>query len=274
MKKQLLFTTALCSLILSACSAPSQASQEMIITDHSSDQIYSAHIDDQGEVQKIELSGEEQEEQESSEASSSEEAESTDTDQGEEDQADQTSVYQQALEEYEKGYYDAAAGTLSLALENGLEEDADFQDLRDKIKEGQKEEVEGASSESGQYQLERHSQLAGQDFESAQSQDIQQASDSDIEEWKDESKVTVEKDDATSDEITAYEAVIEHLGIDPADYNFITTQESDQVYLVEVRQTQNQDDFSYSNLIGIFRYHTDDRQLEKMDMMTGNYEAL
>lgn len=263
MKKLLVFVFA--AALLSGCHNQKEgnSAQPITIEDHSENKVYQAQKDDKGQVQLSE--GKDIEEK-----SAEENKEKTVVKKAEQTKDPSPNMLAQAKEEFEAGHVDAAAGSLKvLEEEDGLSDEAEK--LKNHIQQAQVADLDAHSPEaSDTYKIERHSQIAADDYYQETQEDIKKASDQEIEYWKAASSVQVEK--ATEKEGSVLDHLIQRLGIQPEDYEFIIQEESDDQVLVEIRQSQAAADAEVSNLIGIFKLDQTTNQLQKLNVLTGEFE--
>src|SRR5699024_5790826 len=203
-------------------------------------------------------------------------------------------MLQEARTQFEKGEWDAAAGTLSILLQNDLSEETELkkeaETLQNEVSQAQakdkKNETLTQVTQSTKYKTERYSSLAAQEFSQDTGGDITTADDKEIEEWLASKKVDDERRVSSKDsEETDHDAAVEEMeeqeqvlkeitekaNIDPAGHEFFLIKTDAHHYQVEIRQPHAVDGVEVSNMIGIFRYDFDSKMLEKMDPVTGEY---
>ncbi|WP_027108955.1 hypothetical protein [Lacticigenium naphthae] len=213
-----------------------------------------------------------------------------------------TNMIDTAKEQYEANKYDAAAGTLSVLLQNDLSDfeaiQVEAQGLLSEINQIQADEVKKELEQTEtNYQTERSSEIANQEFEKDTEQPIKEATDEEIEAWlaKNESAKSVKAEEidqeakdtsestsenmseelnqevmATEKETEVLNKVMEKLEIDPRGYEFFLV-EAEGIYQVEVREPLEIDEVEISHLIAIVEYNTEEDTYKKLDPVTGEY---
>ncbi|MCC5895282.1 MAG: hypothetical protein JJU16_07445 [Alkalibacterium sp.] len=204
---------------------------------------------------------------------------------------DQTEKYQnlldQAKREYEAEELDAAAGTLSVLLQHDLtgypEIMAEGESLKEEIHVLQAEnaiEVAGAYTEDSTYKDERQSAIMAEEYETATGQSIQEATDEELADWFTQKENSAEVEENTQSwtkeeaENYAFDQLImlENLNYEKY-FFFVNSMEEDWVQL-EVREPVEQDGVTWSNLIGLYRFNVSTDELEKLDIVTGEYQSV
>ena len=210
-----------------------------------------------------------------------------------------TGIYRNMLNEakkqYQNGELDAASGTLQLLLQNELSNEKELkqeaENLQKEInlaqsKDKKNEELTKIKNET-KYKTERVSDLAATEFEEDTGGDIVSASDSEIKTWlenkKDDTNRRVssknpedETTDAVVEEMEEQEQVLievtDKIGIEAKEYEFFIIKTDDHMYQIEIRQANEMDGISISNMIGIFKYNFETKSLEKMNPITGEFD--
>lgn len=205
-------------------------------------------------------------------------------------------LLEQAKEEYYSGQLDAASGTLSRLLQQNLSDKklllAEAEDLKEQISQEQAEaarEAEDAGSETA-FTEERQSALLNEEYEAETGKPMSEATDEELEAWITERDVEksepvqeetdgeepAEAADMTREEAEnyAFEQVVERADIDEENYfYFVDHEESDWVQ-VEARESVEHDGVTFSNLIGIYRYNVITGDMQKLDIITGEYKVI
>lgn len=198
------------------------------------------------------------------------------------------SLLDQARREYEADQLDAAAGTLSLLMENDLEEYPELSEeaegLLDEIKGIQAEkaaQVAGAQSEESRYKEERQSALYSDDYFNATGQSMEEASDEELDVWFAQKEEAEEESDADEHEWTkeeaenyAFDQLILHENLAFEKYIYFVNQAEQNWVNIEVREPVEQDGVAWSNMIGIYRFNVSTNELQKLDTVTGQYSSL
>ena len=201
---------------------------------------------------------------------------------------DYQSLLDQARREYEADQLDAAAGTLSLLMENDLEAYPELREeaegLLDEIREIQAEraaQVAGTLSEESRYKEERQSTLYSDDYFNATGQSMEESSDEELDVWFAQKEEAEEESDEVEREWTKEEAenyafdqlmLHENLAFEKYIY-FVNLAEQNWVN-IEVREPVEQDGVAWSNMIGIYRFNVSTNELQKLDTVTGQYSSL
>lgn len=210
-----------------------------------------------------------------------------------------SAVYQNMLDEakkqFEKGEFDAAAGTLSILFNNDLSGDPSLEkeakelqrDVNQAQAKDEKSEKLAQTAQDSKYKTERYSSLAAKEFEQDTGKDITEVEDADIEEWlsakqvEDDRRVSSKDSDEDAKDETVEEMeeqeqvlkeVTETANLNPEGYEFFIIKTDDHEYQIEIRQPHEVDGVEVSNMIGIFRYDFESKMLEKMDPVTGEYD--
>lgn len=205
-------------------------------------------------------------------------------------------LLEQAKEEYYSGELDAASGTLSRLLQQDLSDKelllAEAEDLKEQISQEQAEAAQEAEdSQAGTaYSEERQSALLNEDYEAETGQPLSEATDEELEAWLSErdaeksepaqeetdGEEPAESVDMTKEEAEdhAFEQVIERADLNEEDYFYFVNHAEDNWVQVEARESVEQDGVTFSNLIGIFRYNVSTDEMQKLDVITGEYSAI
>lgn len=205
-------------------------------------------------------------------------------------------MLEDAKEQYENNQLDAAAGTLTILLQNdlsGLEEvKTEAEELLQIVNQAQatdeKNEQLTQTANDSKYKIERYSDLAAEEFKQDTGGDIVTATDEEIQQWlvskSEETDRRVSSKDTSQDANEAKQSetleeqeqvlteLTERIGIDASDYEYFIIKVENQLYQIEVRQSHAVEDVEISNMIGIFKYHFGTKSLEKLDPITGQYE--
>lgn len=207
-------------------------------------------------------------------------------------EADETEVkYQdlldQAKREYEAEELEAASGTLSLLLQNDLSDyseiNAEAEQLKEEIHAIQAEnarEAASAQTEESAYTDERQSAIISEEYSAATGQSIQDATDEELAEWftLKESETELEEDSEswTKEEAEnyAFDYLIMNEDLNYEDYFFFVNMMEEDWVQLEVRESVDQDGVTWSNLIGIYRFNVSSDELQKLDMVTGDYQTV
>lgn len=203
-------------------------------------------------------------------------------------------MLKEADEQYQNGEYDAAAGTLTLLLQNDLSQAEELQQDAEALlaqvtkaqTQDEKNEILSSTATDSDYKTERYSSLAEEEFRKDTGGEIATATDEEIEEWLTSKAEDVERrvsskesdDSSVNSALEGLEEqeqvlmeVTEKIGIQAEGYEFFLIKEDEQMYQVEIRQSNETGDIEVSNMIGIFRYNFKTKVLEKMDPITGEY---
>lgn len=198
-------------------------------------------------------------------------------------------MYTDGLAQYEAGKYDEAAGTIGLLLQNDLSEYSEIEtkatSLNEDITLAQAEEAKAdeatALIENSEYKTERTSDLATAEFSEATGKDIKTVSDDEISTWLSDKEAAVEESSNETTEATPEEELTEVLnqivaitGISPEDNQFYATKTNEQTYTVEIRHSHEVDGVGISNMVGMFEYNLETKELKKMDPLTGEYKVV
>lgn len=195
------------------------------------------------------------------------------------------SLLDKAREEYEVGQLDAAAGTLSVLLQNDMTDHeaikTEAENLKEEIHVLQAEnarEVAGAYSEDSTYQDERQSAILAEEYLESTGLSIEEATDEELMEWfiqrEADGDQAEEAEEWTKEEAENY-AFDQLLLLEDLNYEayifFVNLMEDDWVQL-EVREPVEQDGVTWSNLIGLYRFNVSTDELLKLDIVTGEYQ--
>lgn len=195
------------------------------------------------------------------------------------------SLLDQAKREYEAEQLDAAAGTLSVLLQNDLTDHeaikTEAENLKEEIHVLQAEnarEVAGAYSEDSTYQDERQSAILAEEYLESTGLSIEEATDEELMEWfiqrEADGDQAEEAEEWTKEEAENY-AFDQLLLLEDLNYEayifFVNLMEDDWVQL-EVREPVEQDGVTWSNLIGLYRFNVSTDELLKLDIVTGEYQ--
>lgn len=198
-------------------------------------------------------------------------------------------MYTDGLAQYEAGKYDEAAGTIGLLLQNDLSEYSEVEtkatSLNEDITLAQAEEAKAdeatALIENSEYKTERTSDLATAEFSEATGKDIKTVSDDEISTWLSDKEAAIEESSSETTEATPEEELTEVLdqivaitGISPEDNQFYATKTNEQTYTVEIRHSHEVDGVGISNMVGMFEYNLETKELKKMDPLTGEYTVI
>lgn len=219
-------------------------------------------------------------------------------------------MYDDALALYEAEKYSEAGGTVGLLLQNNLSEypdlEAEAKELQEKIQTSHVEVVKEDESyelmEKSEYKDERNSIIISEKFAADTGKDTKEATDEEMKTWLAEEKTvqaesaapeseSVESESessATESESSAEETVMSpeeeqiHVlneviaitGIDPQDNQFFTSKVDDNTYQVEIRHSHEVDGVGISNMVGMYRYDLATEKVQKMDPVTGKYQAV
>lgn len=276
-KKIMIIPIALLGFSLGACQ---QEEQEAVI------ETEEVAEDTTDEVTEVEEQDEDQDAEEDLEAKDEEDSEETDSNEiGERVQ----SLLDQAKREYEAEELDAASGTLSLLLENDLTNHPDIlaeaETLKEEIHTLQAEnarEVAGAytETENSEYKDERQSAIISQEYSDATGQSIMEASDEELAEWFAQKESDAEPEEETESwtkeeaENYAFDQLIMSENLNYENYIFFVNLMEDEWVQMEVREPVEQDGVTWSNLIGLYRFNVSTDELQKLDMVTGDYELV
>ncbi|GEN51154.1 hypothetical protein [Alkalibacterium pelagium] len=198
------------------------------------------------------------------------------------------SLLDQSIREYEADQLDAAAGTLSLLLENDLEEYPELREeaegLLEEIKEIQAQkaaEVAEAQTEESRYKEERQSALYSDDYFNATGQSMEEASDEELDVWFAQKAEAEEESDEAEHEWTkeeaenyAFDQLMLHENLAFEKYIYFVNQAEQDWVNIEVREPVEQDGVAWSNMIGIYRFNVSTNELQKLDTVTGQYSSL
>lgn len=197
-------------------------------------------------------------------------------------------MYTDGLAQYEAGKYDEAAGTIGLLLQNDLSEYSEVEtkatSLNEDITLAQAEEAKTdeatALIENSEYKTERTSDLATAEFVEATGKDIKTVSDDEISTWLSDKEAAIEESSSETTESTPEEEltgvlnqIVAITGISPEDNQFYATKTNEQVYTVEIRHSHEVDGVGISNMVGMFEYNLETKELKKMDPLTGEYSV-
>lgn len=207
-------------------------------------------------------------------------------------------LLEQAKEEYSNGELDAASGTLSRLLQQDLADNellqAEAENLKEQISLEQAEaarEVESAQAAESVYKEERQSALLQEEYETKTGQLMSEATDEELEAWltvrdaeKSEPAQVEESDASQSDDATeltkeeaenhAFEQVVKRADINGENYFYFVNHTEDNWVQVEARESVEQDGITFSNLIGIYRYNASTDDIQKLDVITGEYHTI
>lgn len=198
-------------------------------------------------------------------------------------------MYADGLAQYDAGKYDEAAGTIGLLLQNDLSEYSEIEtkatSLNEDITLAQAEEAKAdeatALIENSEYKTERTSDLAAAEFSEATGKDIKTVSDDEIGSWLTDKEAAAEESSNETTEATPEEEltsvlnqVITITGISPEDNQFYATKTTEQTYTVEIRHSHEVDGVEISNMVGMFEYNLETKELKKMDPLTGEYSVV
>lgn len=198
-------------------------------------------------------------------------------------------IYADGLAQYEAGKYDEAAGTIGLLLQNDLSEYSEIEtkatslseDITLAQAEAAKADEATALIEKSAYKTERTSDLAAAEFSKATGKDIKTVSDDEIDSWlTDKEAAVAESSKETTTKATPEEEVnvvldeiVALTGISPEDNQFYATKTDEQTYTVEIRHSHEVDGVGISNMVGMFEYNLETKELKKMDPLTGEYSV-
>ncbi|GEK89037.1 hypothetical protein AB4027_02945 [Alkalibacterium putridalgicola] len=205
-------------------------------------------------------------------------------------------LLEQAKEEYYGGNLDAASGTLSRLLQKDLSDkellEAEAEDLKEEISQQQAEEAsETAESQADSaFKEERQSALLSEEYKAATGKDLSEATDEEIEAWlteRDAEKNEPAQGETAGEESMpesnmtraeaenyAFEQVIERAEIDEENYFYFVNYTEDNWVQVEARESVEQDGVTFSNLIGMYRYNVSTDEMQKLDVITGDYNTI
>lgn len=216
-------------------------------------------------------------------------------------------LLEQAKDEYHTGELDAAAGTLSLLLQNDLSDNellqAEAEDLKAEISQQQAENAKEAAESQAEtaYPQERQSSLLSEEYEAAGNESIEEATDAELEAWlaekeaqadepvieeveeeineeaeSEEQPETTEKTVMTKEEAEnyAFEHVLERAELEGENYFYFVNHSEESWVQVEARESVEQDGVTFSNLIGIYRYNVETDDMQKLDIVTGEYNTV
>jgi hypothetical protein len=196
-------------------------------------------------------------------------------------------LLEQAKEEYYGGNLDAASGTLSRLLQKDLSDkellEAEAEDLKEEISQQQAEEAsETAESQADSaFKEERQSALLSEEYKAATGKDLSEATDEEIEAWMTERDAESDGEEAEGSDMTraeaenlAFEQVIERADIDEENYFYFVNYTEDNWVQVEARESVEQDGVTFSNLIGMYRYNVSTDEMQKLDVITGDYNTI
>lgn len=245
-------------LIMTACSTASIIeSENIIVTNHSEGERYAVRLDDEGNLIQEDIN----EEAEAENQADHEQIESQpDLSQA---ASDMVSL-DQAQAEFEAGYPDAAAGTLEklIASANSNEEALEL------LQEVQKVQKDKARISSTSYN--HHSELMRRKFREDRNQDLATANDTELETFQAEANIKIEIENLSENEKKAVQALQERLSIDINNYLFWSLNQNDREIGLEIRQIES--DSAITNLIGLFKYDSDENQIQKLNVVTDEYE--
>jgi len=209
-------------------------------------------------------------------------------------------LLEQAKDEYYSGELDAAAGTLSRLLQNDLSENellkAEAEDLKEEISQQQAENAKALAEiqVASEYTEERQSTLLSEEYEAAKEQSLSEATDEELgsfltekeaeknepvvgAEAADESDTTEssEKSAMTKEEAEnyAFEQVLTRDEVEGENYFYFVNYSEENWVQVEAREAVEQDGVTFSNLIGIYRYNVATDEMQKLDIITGEYNT-
>ncbi|OJF92201.1 hypothetical protein [Alkalibacterium sp. 20] len=204
-------------------------------------------------------------------------------------------LLEQAKDEYYSGELDAAAGTLSRLLQNDLSDNellkAEAEDLKEEISQQQAENAKAAAEiqVASEFTEERQSTLLSEEFEEAKEQSLSEATDEELESFLTEKEVqkteplvdaeateTTEKIAMTKQEAEnhAFEQVLDRAVVEGENYFYFVNYAQENWVQVEAREAVEQDGVTFSNLIGIYRYNVETDEIQKLDIITGEYNTL
>lgn len=242
-------------LILTACSDSSIIdSEDVIVTNHIEEERYAVHLDDEGNLVREDV-GEEAESQAGSEQTES----GPDLSQA---ASDMVSL-DQARAELEAGHPHAAAGTLKKLIAT-TDKNEEAEDFLQEVQKLQKDEA--AAGLSYHYQ----SELMRQEFGKDKNQDSAEADEAELKSFQAEADIKTDLESLSEGEKSAVQALEKRLSIDIDDYLFWSLNENDREIFLEIRQVES--DPAVTNLIGLFKYDLGENQIEKLNVVTGEYE--
>ncbi|WP_423188603.1 hypothetical protein ACO1PF_08370 [Alkalibacterium sp. f15] len=202
-------------------------------------------------------------------------------------------LLEQAKDEYYSGELDAAAGTLSRLLQNDLSDNellkAEAEDLKEEIGQQQAENAKAAAEiqVASEFKEERQSTLLSEEYEATKEKSLSEATDEELESFLTEKEVqknepVVEVEAANEDALMtkeeaenhAFEQVLERAVIEGENYFYFVNYEQESWVQVEAREAVEQDGVTFSNLIGIYRYNVETDEIQKLDIITGEYNPI
>ncbi|MFO8068935.1 MAG: hypothetical protein R6U02_02970 [Alkalibacterium sp.] len=210
----------------------------------------------------------------------------------------QYALLEQAKDEYYSGELDAAAGTLSRLLQNDLSDNellkAEAEDLKEEISQQQTENAKETTEShvTSEYPEERQSTLLSEEYEAAKEQSLSEATDEELGSFLTEKEVqknepvvdaeatdeseTTEKIAMTKEEAEnhAFEQVLDRAVVEGENYFYFVNYAQENWVQVEAREAVEQDGVAFSNLIGIYRYNVVTDEMQKLDVITGEYNAI
>lgn len=209
-------------------------------------------------------------------------------------------MLEQAKDEYYSGELDAAAGTLSRLLQNDLSENellkAEAEDLKEEISQQQAENAKALAEiqVASEYKEERQSTLLSEEYEAAKEQSLSEATDEELGSFLTEKEVeknepvvdaeaadetdtteSSEKNAMTKEEAEnyAFEQVLTRDEVEGENYFYFVNYSEENWVQVEAREAVEQDGVTFSNLIGIYRYNVATDEMQKLDIITGEYKT-
>ncbi|WP_208560239.1 hypothetical protein [Marinilactibacillus kalidii] len=245
-------------------------------------------------------------EQEATNQADSDTTDTTESNETTDTTVDQEATYQaeldQAQAQYDADQLDEAAGTLSVLLNEDLSDypsiKTDAESLQKEVTVAQAEQarqVAGVSSDKAGFQTERSSAVLADKYLADKGQSIKEASDDDLENWLAEQETktpeTTADSETTSEETTkpepgktfatdeeaedyAFTQLIQSQQLTNEDYSYFVNKTDEQWVTIEVRESMEQDGAEWSNLIGMYRYNLEDDTIQKLNSVSGNYEAV
>lgn len=243
---------------ITACSSPSIIeSENVIVTNHTEGERYAVHLDDEGNLIQEDID----EEAENKNKVTHEQTESQpDLSQS---ASDMVSL-DQARAELEAGYADAAAGTLKKLVATA-DNNEEALELLQKVQKVQKDKARISSSSYN-----HQSELMRQKFREDKNQDLAAADDTELENFQAEANIQTDRENLSENEKKAVQALQKRLSIDIDNYLFWSFNENDREIRLEIRQIES--DSAITNLIGLFLYDSDENQIQKLNVVTDEYE--
>lgn len=208
----------------------------------------------------------------------------------EDDEAKYQKIFDQAKKEYDAKEYDAAGGTIQILLGKDLDHKVyaslktDAATLKEEIVAAQKEVAQAKKEQTtvvqpvSKYTKERNSKLIAQEFLNGTGKDINQATDDEIAAWLAQKTATETQPAPSNPEKTeadkkleVQQAVVKITGYSDASNDYYITALNDDLYQIEIRNSQGADGAEISNMVGMFQYKPSTNELTKMDPITGVY---